>query len=135
MIGVALLTAASLAMVAAVRALQRPKQGWLRAAVFIALTCSLAAFVIDWGAHAQAGLAPTHHAWGATVAALLAWQGLHVFVLVLMAGYVIARSFAGRLRRDARATLDNTALFWHYVVVQGVATIGLVRMLPGWMGV
>jgi cytochrome c oxidase subunit I+III len=51
-----------------------------------------------------------------------------------MAGYVIARSFAGRLRVDARATLDNTALFWQYVVVQGVATVVLVRWLPQWMG-
>jgi cytochrome c oxidase subunit I+III len=68
------------------------------------------------------------------VAALLGWQGLHAFVLLLMGGYVVARSFAGALRPDARATLDNTALMWHYTTVQGLAGMALVRLLPQWMG-
>ena len=55
-------------------------------------------------------------------------------VLLLMGGYVLARSLAGRLRPDARATLDNTALMWHYVSVQGIAGMVLVRFLPSWMG-
>jgi cytochrome c oxidase subunit I+III len=50
-----------------------------------------------------------------------------------MGGYVVVRSFAGALRPDARATLDNSALFWHYVTAQGVAGIVLVRWLPQWM--
>ena len=68
------------------------------------------------------------------MAAILAWQGFHVLVLLVMGGYVLARSFAGLLRPDARATLDNTALFWHYVGVQGIVGIALVRLLPQWMG-
>jgi cytochrome c oxidase subunit I+III len=128
-----LLVGSSAAMQWTVRRLSHAKAGRLRLAVAVALACALAAFAIDWSAHREAGLAPTHHAWGATVAALLAWQGLHAFVLLVMGGYVLARSLAGLLRPDARATLDNTALFWHYAVVQGLATIGLVRLLPGWM--
>jgi cytochrome c oxidase subunit I+III len=131
---IGLLLASSVLMAFAARRLRGPRQGLLRLAVLLALACLLASFGLDFAAHREAGLAPTHHAWGATVAALLAWQGLHAFVLLLMAGYVIARSFAGRLRVDARATLDNTALFWQYVVVQGVATVVLVRWLPQWMG-
>jgi cytochrome c oxidase subunit I+III len=88
---------------------------------------------VDFGAHRQAGLDPTAHAWGATVSALLAWQGLHMVLVLLMGGYVIARSLAGALRPDARATLDNSALLWHYVTVQGLVTIVLVRFLPQWM--
>ena len=38
------------------------------------------------------------------------------------------------LRPDARATLDNTALMWHYTTAQGLAGMALVRMLPQWMG-
>ena len=56
------------------------------------------------------------------------------YVLLVMGGYVLARSWSGRLRQDARATLDNTALFWHYVTVQGLAGMALVRLLPQWMG-
>jgi len=65
-----------------------------------------------------------------TVAAMLAWQGLHVGVVLLMGGYVLARSLRGRLRMDARAALDNTALMWHYVTVQGLAAIWRGRPPP-----
>jgi cytochrome c oxidase subunit I+III len=118
----------------AVQCLGHPRRWLLRLAVLLALACSMAGFVFDWAAHHEAGLAPTQNAWSATVAALLAWQGLHVGVLLVMGGYLLARSLAGRLRADARATLDNSALFWHYAVAQGLATIGLVRLLPEWLG-
>ncbi len=130
-----LLLAASACMAWAVRRLRRPGQGWLRGAVLLAVACTVGAFAVDLGSHLRAGLAPRQHAWGATVAALLAWQGLHAFVALAMGAFVIARSLAGLLRTDARATLDNTALFWHYLVAQGLATIALVRLLPRWMGV
>jgi cytochrome c oxidase subunit I+III len=130
----ALLAASSALMAWAVRRLGRGGQGPLRLAVLLALLASVGAFAIDLGAHLQAGLSPSHEAWSATVAALLAWQGLHAVVLLFMGGYVLARSFAGALRADARATLDNTALMWHYVSVQGLAAMALVRMLPQWMG-
>jgi len=81
----------------------------------------------------NADLAPRATAWGATIGALLGWQGFHALVLLLMGGYVLARIATGRLRTDARATLDNTALMWHYVTVQGLVAMGLVRWLPGWM--
>jgi cytochrome c oxidase subunit I+III len=102
--------------------------------VALATAGSIGAFALELALHLQAGLAPTHTAWGATIAAILAWQGFHALVLLLMGGYVVARSFAGALRPDARATLDNSALFWHYVTAQGVAGIVLVRWLPQWMG-
>ena len=108
-------------------------KGLLQLAVLLAMACATGAWALDFAAHMQAGLAPSHHAWGATVAALLGWQGLHAFVLLLMGGYVVAR-WPGRCVPDARATLDNTALMWHYTTVQGLAGMALVRMLPQWMG-
>lgn len=125
--------AASALMAWSVRHLRGAGQGWLRVAVLAASIASISAFGIELAAHLQAGLAPRQTAWGATVAALLGWLGLHAFVLLLMGGFVIARSWAGALRTDARATLDNSALFWHYCGVQGIATVLLVRLLPGWM--
>lgn len=80
-----------------------------------------------------ANLSPRATAWGATIGALPGWQGFHALVLVLMGGYLLARIATGRLRTDARATLDNTALMWHYVTVQGLVAMGLVRGLPGWL--
>jgi cytochrome c oxidase subunit I+III len=115
----------------AARALQAPGQGWLRLAVALAMVCVAASFSLDAAAHMQAALSPRSSAWSATVAALLGWQGLHALILLLMGGYVLARSFSGRLTPRARATFDNTALMWHYVSAQGLAMAALVQGLPG----
>lgn len=124
----------ALCLAAAVRRMRHPgSQGLLRAAVALAMVLSTGAFALDVAAHVQAGLAPTHHAWAASIAAMLGWQGLHAVILLVMGGYLLARSFAGLLRPDARATLDNTAFFWGYTAVQGMAIVALVRLLPGWM--
>ncbi|MBI5277338.1 MAG: cbb3-type cytochrome c oxidase subunit I [Burkholderiales bacterium] len=101
--------------------------------VAAAVVFSSAAFAVDLAAHAQAGLAPSHHAWAATVAALLGWQGFHAAIVVLVGGYVVARSLAGALRPDARSTLDNSALLWHYTTVQGIAVVACIRLLPGYL--
>jgi cytochrome c oxidase subunit I+III len=130
----ALLVAASALMLFAVRRLGRGGQKLLRAAVLLALVCSVAAFALDWGGHLQAGLSPRDQAWSATVAALLAWQGFHAVILLVMGVYLLARSFTGALRPDARATLDNCAMMWHATSAQGVAGIALIRLLPQWMG-
>jgi cytochrome c oxidase subunit I+III len=129
-----LLVTASALMAWSVRRLGQGGDGLLRLAVLLAMAGSIGAFGIDLAAHLQAGLSPRDQAWSATVAALLAWQGLHALVLLTMGSYVMARSWAGILRLDARATLDNSALMWHYVTGQGIAGMALVRLLPQWLG-
>jgi len=133
----ALLAAGSLLMATAPRRLRgadpRGQRG-LRVHVAIAMLCAAGAFGIDLFAQAQAGLNPQAQAWSATVAMLLAYQGLHVAVLLLMGAYLLARSFAGRLQPQARATLDNTLPMWHCASVQGVAGLLLVQALPRLLG-
>ncbi len=129
-----LLVAASALMAGAVRCLGRGRQGLLRLAVALALAAALAGLGLDLASHGQAGLSPRANAWSATVAALLAWQMFHALVLAILGCYLLARSWSGRLRADARATLDNTALLWHGTVLQGLAGMALVRLLPLWMG-
>ncbi|MDB5942707.1 MAG: cytochrome c oxidase, subunit [Ramlibacter sp.] len=46
-----------------------------------------------------------------------------------MGGYVVARSWGGKLLPKTRATMDNSALFWHYVTLQGLAIAVLPRLL------
>ncbi len=103
-------------------------------AVLLAMGGAIGAITLDLGMHLQADLSSRADAWSATVAALVAWQGFHGLVLLVMGSYVLARSWAGRLRPDARATLDNTALMWHGTVGQALAGMALVRLLPAWMG-
>jgi cytochrome c oxidase subunit I+III len=129
-----LLGLASALMAWAVHSMKHARQRALRLAVVLALASALGAMALDWGMHLQAGLSPRANAWSATVAALLAWQCFHGLVLLVMGSYVLARSWTGKLRQDARATLDNTALTWHGAVAQSLIGMALVRWLPSWMG-
>ena len=125
---VALLATSSLAMWTATHCIRRRLAFQLL--VVAAALCVGGAWALDLGSHLRAGLAPTAQAWSATVAMLLSYQGFHLAVLLLMGGYVLVRSWSGRLRPDARATLDNTAVMWHCVTAQGVIAAVLVQWLP-----
>ena len=108
-------------------------QFWLRVATVLATACACGAMALEFMGHVQAGLSPRADAWSATVAALLGWQAMHVGILLIMGAYLLARSLAGHLQQGARATLDNTVLFWHYVTVQGIVGALVVQVLPSLM--
>ena len=108
-----------------------PGPAGLTALGVVALACSSAAFAAMLAGHAE--LRPTADAWSATIAAMLAYQGLHAVLLLLMGGYLIARSWSGRLRPEARGTLDCIALMWHYAGAQALVIMAVVHLLPGWM--
>ena len=124
-----LLIAGSALVLWAQRRVPGSRQMGLRIAMLLAIGCVAASFAIDFFSHVQAGLSPRATAWAATVAAMLSWQGLHAAILLLMGAYVIARSWSGKLLPRTRASMDNSALFWHYVTVQGLAISVLPRLL------
>ena len=126
----ALLLAGSAALIGAQKMLGKARRTGVWALVLLALLCLVAAIGLDGRGHQLAGLQPVVNAWSATVAALLAWQAFHGAVLVVMGLYVCARSGSGKLRPDARASLDNTGVLWHYVTVQGLAGMGVIYLMP-----
>ena len=65
---------------------------------------------------------------------LLGYQAFHVAVLMLMGGYVTARSWTRKLHHAVRATLDNTALMWHCVTTQGLIDALTVQLVPVALG-
>jgi cytochrome c oxidase subunit I+III len=105
------------------------------AGLALATLASSGAFVWMLSAFAAAGLNPSAEAWSATVAALLGLQGVHTVALLVIGGYLIARAAAGLLRPQARASIDCTALLWHWATLQGwcllIAVTGLPRLLNG----
>jgi cytochrome c oxidase subunit I+III len=127
----ALLVAGSVLVMAAQRALG---SRWLPLLVLAALACLAAAFACDFNGQRLAGLDPTATAWGASVAALLAYQGLHVAILALAALYLCARAWRGHVTPASRATLDNVALMWHYTTLQGIAAAVAIHGVPLLMG-
>jgi cytochrome c oxidase subunit I+III len=102
--------------------------------VLAALGCLAAAFACDFNGHRLAGLDPTRQAWSATVAAMLAYQGLHVAGMAVVALYLCARAWLGHVTARSRATLDNTALMWHYTTLQGIAASVAIHLVPKLMG-
>jgi cytochrome c oxidase subunit I+III len=110
-------------------ALSAERARMLRGALLLAMGCAGTALGLELMQQVQAGLAPRAQAWSASVAALLAWQWFHLALLLLVGAYLWLRSAAGLLRIQARASLDNSALLWHYVTVQGLAGLLLVRAL------
>ncbi len=108
--------------------------GWLPWLVLAALACLMAAFGADFNGQRLAGLNPSAQAWDATIAALLAYQGLHVVVLLFAALYLCARAWNGHLKERSRATLDNVALMWHYTTLQGIAASLAIHAVPWLMG-
>jgi cytochrome c oxidase subunit I+III len=131
LLAAALLLAGSAGLLVARRT--RHSRAAVMLCVGLAMVCATGAFASEWFGHLQAGLAPGRQAWSATVAAMLAFQGLHVLLLLVMGGYVIARAACGLLRERASASLDSAALMWHYTTLQGLALAGLVNLLPAWM--
>jgi cytochrome c oxidase subunit I+III len=111
----------------------RLAQGRLRLLVALAGLAALAAFALAWQGHRAAGLDPTAQAWSAAVAAILAYQGFHVLILILAVAYLLARSWKGRLTMASRSSLDNTALLWHCTSLQGIAGVLTIHLLPWWM--
>ena len=109
---------------AARRVRSRPLAGGAQLAVAAAAAIATAAFVVLLRAHA--GLAPSAHGWGATIASLLSYQGLHVVLIVVTAAYLVARIGAGLVTPRQRATFDNVALLWWGGCAQGV----VVALLP-----
>ncbi len=128
------LLAGSAAMTLAQRAVARE---WPLPLVAIALGLATALGVGGCALLVQAfvgvGLNPSAEAWSATVAALLGLQGVHAAALAIIGAWLLARAAARLLRPHARASIDCSALLWHWTALQGLLLMGVVLALPRWL--
>jgi cytochrome c oxidase subunit I+III len=118
------------------RAGKLPKaSAWpLQVAVLVAIPLMVAGLVAGIYAQWDVGLQPTQSSYGAVVYVLMVIQGVYVVALVLMGLFVLARSLTGKLSASRRASLDNTALLWHYMTAQGLIALTLTHFFPRLMG-
>ncbi|MDT4859044.1 hypothetical protein FQZ97_935380 [compost metagenome] len=100
----------------------------------LALCCTLGAVAVGLASHRMAGLDPTDQAWSASVGMLLGYEAFHAAVLLFAGGFVLARSWRGKLQPVARASLDNTRLLWHCATAQGVLGALVVQAAPRLLG-
>ncbi len=135
--GAVLLALSSAALVLARRALARSDRrghGLMRCALLLAPLLLALAWGAELWAQWQSGLRPSATSYGAIVYMVTALQGAYVAIAILMAGYTAVRSWCGRLTAQRSVTLENTALFWHYTVAQGLLGLVLVHGVPRVLG-
>jgi cytochrome c oxidase subunit I+III len=130
----ALLIASSAAIHYASHALQKDRCSRVVVALIIASLILIAALVLEITGQERSGLMPTQSSYSALVYTFASIQGFFIVVVVMMAFYTCARATAGLLNHERRVTFDNTMLFWHYTVVQGLAGIAVVHGFPRIVG-
>ncbi len=130
-----LASGASIAYAGRRLALQRPHRRWpFDAAMVLAIVLLASAFALDFYSQSQTGLRPQQSAYGAVVYMVMSMQGFFLVIMIIMGLYTVARSVAGLLNAQRRATFDNTMLFWYYTVVQGILGLALVHSFPRLIG-
>jgi cytochrome c oxidase subunit I+III len=110
------------------------RHGPVRLALPFAVLLLVGALGFELYGHWRTGLRPTDSCYGAIVYTVISIQGFFIAVVATMGLYTAARSLAGLLNRERRATFDNTRLFWHYTVVQGLIALAVVHLAPRWLG-
>jgi cytochrome c oxidase subunit I+III len=105
-----------------------------RLALVAAVPLLAVATVLEIVGQLSTGLRPSESGYGAAVYSLASFQAFFTAVLAIMAIYTVARSLTGRLNRVRRSTFDNTQLFWHYGVVQGLIALFVVHLFPRAVG-
>ncbi|UFN49995.1 cbb3-type cytochrome c oxidase subunit I [Roseomonas sp. OT10] len=103
-------------------------------ALLLALALTAGAWAADTWGHWSTGIRGTTNGHGAAVFASAAWQGFHLFVVLVMALYAIARALAGKLDGVRRVTFDVVMLFWLYTVAQGSVGLLTFHLFPRLVG-
>ena len=100
----------------------------------VALPLVVLAWIAELYAQWQAGLSPTQSGYAAVVYMFMALQGQWLFALIIMGPFVLVRSLKGRTNALVRQSFDNTMLFWHYTVGQGLVALAVVHLFPRLLG-
>jgi cytochrome c oxidase subunit I+III len=126
-----LLLFAAWALMVASRHLNRKASGLpfyaaLSAAGVLGLTGGGALFLGPW----VSGMNPKDSAYNATVWVLTAWTITHIAAGFIMQGYCLARKLAGRMTARYDADISTVTLYWHFLVVTVLVTVGVIAGFP-----
>ncbi|MBU1385125.1 MAG: cbb3-type cytochrome c oxidase subunit I [Alphaproteobacteria bacterium] len=112
--------------------LDRRRSGLFATLLMVAAAALIIASTgVDVRAWLDTGLRPEVDAQGATVYALLGWQGFFAVVVGIMGFYIVLRGLFGHMQADRPTTGDIIALFIVYSAGQGAIATMLIRLFPG----
>jgi cytochrome c oxidase subunit I+III len=109
---------------------QRERSTLFYVGLFMAIVLSIAGGAALIAGPLTTGLDPKTHVYPATVWVLVIWTTLHVGIGVIMHLYCLARRMAGRMTAQHDIEIRNVALFWHFVAITIVITIGVIAGFP-----
>jgi cytochrome c oxidase subunit I+III len=92
----------------------------------LAVAGSLALIAGPW----LTGLDPTAHSYAAIVWVLVLWTVVHIAVGIVMQLYCVARRLAGRMTSRHDIDIHNVALYWHFMALTAVMTVGVIAGFP-----
>jgi len=72
---------------------------------------------------------PTEHAYGAIVFAIVGCHLIHLLIAMLMNGFTLARSLRGYVDAERTTEVENSLLFWQYMVGQWGIGFVLIHLL------
>ena len=135
LIAVLILTAAAAALAwLSLKALafERPRSAMISAILMLLASVALiGGWAVEFQAWRGVGLTPDASSQGATVFALLAWQGLFAGVIGLMGLFAVARWIFGLVEARRPATYQLIALFISFAAAQGAYAAVLTHLFPG----
>ena len=102
----------------------------LRLTLLFACVALAAALLLEFHGQWDSGLRPSASSYGALVYTLFTVEAQLAVAALIMSLYTVTRSLAGLLDPVRRATYDNTMLFWHYTVGQGLLSLLIVHGFP-----
>ena len=103
---------------------------WSIAVIALACLALAAGLYCEYQGQWLTGLRPSASSYGALVYTFIALQSQLAASALIMGLYIMARHLIGKLNSERRATYDNTMLFWHYTVGQGLLSLLIVHGFP-----
>ncbi|PCD03156.1 cytochrome c oxidase subunit I [Sphingomonas spermidinifaciens] len=77
------------------------------------------------------GMDPEAHVYPAIVWTLAVWTAAHSGVAVIMQGYALARSIAGRMTPKYDADVRNITVYMHFFALTALVTYATIGLFPG----
>ena len=96
------------------------------AAMLLSIVTAAALVAGPW----DEALDPAATAYGATVWVLIVWTVVHIGVGTIMQLYCMARRLAARMTPRHDQDIVNVTLYWHFVALTVVMTVGVVAGFP-----
>jgi cytochrome c oxidase subunit I+III len=77
------------------------------------------------------GMDPEAHVYPAIVWTLAIWTAAHSGVAIIMQGYTLARSIAGRMTPKYDADVRNITVYMHFFALTAIVTYATIGLFPG----